>query len=38
LEKFSITKQVKELKFWGKITGSGADYYIAESLAEPIEE
>lgn len=29
LEKFSITKQIKELRFWGKVIGSQADYYIA---------
>lgn len=38
LERFSILKQVKELKFWGKITGTQADYYIAESPAEGGEE
>lgn len=38
LERFSITKQIKELKFWGKIIGSVADYYIAESPADAAEE
>lgn len=38
LEKFSITKQIKELRFWGKIIGSNADYYIAESPAQAAEE
>ena len=34
LERFSILKQVKELKFWGKIMCSDRDYYIAECPAE----
>ena len=38
MERFSIVKQVKELKFWGKITGTHADYYIAESPADAAEE
>ena len=38
LEKFIIQKNIKEIKFWGKIIGSQHDYYIGESPAEAGEE
>lgn len=34
LEKLSIKKEIKELRFWGKILGTHNDYYIAESPAD----
>jgi radial spoke head protein 4/6 len=31
LERFCITKQAKEIKFWGTILGTTKDYYIIET-------
>ena len=30
----AVTKQVKQVKFWGKILGRDKDYYIAEGILE----
>lgn len=30
LERFSILKNIDQLRFWGKILGQSHDYYIAE--------
>lgn len=38
LERFCILKQIKQLKFWGKILGQNKDYYVAEGLADGGEE
>ena len=38
LERFSITKQAKELKFWGNIQGKEKDYFIIEMAAEGGDE
>jgi hypothetical protein len=38
LERFSIVKQTKQLKFWGKIICQTKDYYVAEGLADGGEE
>lgn len=38
VERFCVTKQIKEVKFWGKILGRQKDYYILESAAEGGEE
>lgn len=34
LERFCITKQVKEVKFWGKVLGRERDYYVVEGTSE----
>jgi hypothetical protein len=38
LERFCITKQVKEVKFWGKVLGRERDYYVVEGTSEGGEE
>lgn len=38
VERFCVTKQIKEAKFWGKILGRQRDYYILECAAEGGEE
>lgn len=37
-ERFSIVKQLKQLKFWGKILGQKKDYYVAEGVSEGGED
>lgn len=38
VERFVVTKGVKEAKFWGKILGREKDYYILEIAAEGGDE
>ncbi len=34
----TVKKNAKQVRFWGKIIGNGADYYIAEGVADGGEE
>jgi radial spoke head protein 4A len=38
IQKFSLKKNAKQVKFWGKIFTSEKDYYIIEGVADSAEE
>lgn len=38
LSKLVVKKNAKQVRFWGKVLGSGHDYYVAEGVADGGEE
>lgn len=34
IQRLSLKKNTKQIRFWGKILGSEKDYYVAEGIAE----